>query len=116
MPYNDASKAVMLNALAAAITHLSLHTSASSPGSTGAAEATGGSPAYARKVPSFGTPALGVLPLSAPVVFDVPAGTYANVGMWAGSTFLGYGALPANRVATAQDTVTVTNFAPHLNN
>lgn len=115
MPYTDPAKSVMLTQLASVITHLSLHTSAVSPGTTGASEAAGGSPAYARKVPTFGTVSGGVLPLSAAVVFDVPAGTYANVGMWNSTTFLGYGALPTNRVTVGQDTITINQFAPNLN-
>lgn len=117
MPYTDAGKAVMLDGpgLAAAATHLSIHTSAGSPGSSGAFEATGGSPAYARKVPSFGLTAAGVLPLSVALVFDLPAGTYRWVGLWSSGTFLGYGQLPIDRILGAQDVVTINKFDPNLN-
>ena len=117
MPYTDAGKAVMLDGpgLAAAITHLSMHTSAGSPSTTGANEATGGSPAYARKIPTFGTSSAGVLPLSTAVVFDLPAGTYRYVGAWASGTFLGHGQLPTDRILGAQDTITISQFNPNLN-
>lgn len=114
MPYSDAAKATMLNALAAVVDHLSLHTSAAVP-TTGGNEATGGTPAYARKVPTFGTVVTGVLPLSTAVVFDVPAGTYRYVGMWASGVWQGYGQLPVDRVKTGQDTITVSAFSPNLN-
>lgn len=117
MPYTDAGKAIMLDGpgLAPAATHLSIHTSAGSPGSTGANEATGGSPAYARKVPTFGTTVAGVLPLSVALVFDLAAGTYRWVGLWSSSTFLGWGQLPTDRILAGQDTITISAFNPNLN-
>jgi hypothetical protein len=108
MPYYVAAANVMLDALGAEVTHLSVHTA--DPTSAGLHEATGGSPAYARKVPTFGTAASGSLPLSTSVVFDLAAGTYTHIGAWAGSTFLGSGALPASRVFSTQDTLTVDQF------
>jgi hypothetical protein len=115
MPYTNAAKAIMLSELAGQTTHLSIHTSTGSPSTTGANEATGGSPAYARKVPAFGTVSGGVLPLSTSVTFDLPAGTYRYVGMWASTTFLGYGQLPIDRVLAGQDTLVVSSFSPNLN-
>jgi len=81
---------------AARITHLSLHTA--SPSTTGANEATGGSPAYARKAVTFnaggaigplgGTlqPATTGVAWSSEVTFDVPAGSYTHWGGWSAST------------------------------
>jgi hypothetical protein len=72
--------------------YASLHTGA--PGSTGANEATGGSPAYARKVLAFSASSAGAKALSGAVIFDIPAGTYSYVGFWltaSGSTgYRGY--------------------------
>lgn len=67
---------------------LSLHSA--DPGSTGASELSGGSPAYARKAPGWGAPNAGVI--TGTSTFDVPAGaTVAWVGAWSaasGGTFL----------------------------
>lgn len=77
---------------AARITHLSLHTA--TPGVTGAAEATGGAPAYARKAVTFtaggavGALGAGLQPATVGVAwsdqltFDVDAGTYTHWGSW----------------------------------
>lgn len=86
---------------------ISLHTG--DPGTTGANEATGGSPAYARKTTTWtGGTSDGEVTGSA-VVFDVPAGTYTHMGVWAGSTFIGGAALSSSTGALpGQQTVTVT--------
>jgi len=67
-----------------AATYVSLHTA--DPGTTGASEATGGSPAYARKAITWGTPAFSsgteTVTSAATITFDVPAGTYAYFGLW----------------------------------
>lgn len=69
-------------------TTLSLHTG--DPGANGTLlEVSGGSPAYARRACAWGAAVNGVLPLNADVVFDVPAGTVAFVGMWEGATYRG---------------------------
>lgn len=98
------SAALSVSALGASV---SLH--AGDPGTTGANEATGGSPAYARKTTTWtGGTADGVVTGSA-VVFDVPAGTYTHIGLWNGSTFLGGTALSSSTGALpGQQTVTVT--------
>ncbi len=63
----------------------SLHTG--DPGSTGANEATGGSPAYARKAATWAAASAGSRALAATFpVFDVPAGTYYYLGYWSAST------------------------------
>lgn len=80
------------NAAAARISGISLHVT--TPGLTGAAEATGGAPAYARKVPTFNAAGL-VGPLGAALqpatvgvawsntmTFDVAAGDYTYWGAW----------------------------------
>jgi hypothetical protein len=67
-----------------AATYVSLHTA--DPGTTGASEATGGSPAYARKAITWGTPTFSsgteTVASAATVTFDVPTGTYAYFGLW----------------------------------
>lgn len=59
---------------------ISLHTA--DPGSTGASEATGGSPAYARKQTTWTAGASDGVSNGSQVTFDAPAGTYTHVGIW----------------------------------
>ena len=92
----DAERNAAADALAARITHLSLHTA--SPSTTGANEATGGSPAYARKAVTFNAagaagplgstlqPATVGVAWSSEVTFDVAAGSYTHWGSWSAST------------------------------
>ena len=72
-------------ALASAIsTYISLPTA--DPTTTGGSEATGGSPAYARKPVTWNAPTFsaGIETVTSAVsaTFDVPAGTYAWFGIW----------------------------------
>lgn len=63
--------------------YMSLHTA--DPGSTGASEVTGGSPAYARKAITWGAAANGAI--SGSVTFDVPASTTVTyAGLWSAAT------------------------------
>ena len=80
--------------------YASLHSS--SPGSTGANELTGGTPAYARVALSWSAAASGAKSTSAVVTFNVPTGgvgipgVVAYVGYWDAATsgnFLGYSAV-----------------------
>ncbi len=69
--------------------YISLHTS--DPTTTGNFEATGGTPAYARKQTTWtgGTSDGNVV--GTEVSFDVPAGTFTHIGCWteaSGGTFL----------------------------
>lgn len=67
---------------------VSLHSA--DPGTTGANELSGGSPAYARKTGALGAASSGVRTLTVSAVHDVPSGsTVAYVGLWDGATFLG---------------------------
>jgi hypothetical protein len=91
----------------------SLHTA--SPGSTGANEATGGSPAYARQALAFeaagdeGPLGASLQPATdgvawASATFDLPTGTFSHYGYWSastGGTFHGGGALSASVVMSA---------------
>lgn len=105
MPYSNAGKNQMLNAHRGTnptvpCTHLSLHTAI--PDDVGSSEATGGSPAYARKAVTFNAPASGSMAKNASnPVFDVPAGTYKFVGQWSAltvGTFLGFGPINGGSV------------------
>ena len=81
---------------ASRITHLSIHTA--TPGLTGAAEASGGTPAYARKPAYFAAagldgplgsvlqPATIGVSWSDTVTFDIPAGAYTYWGSWSAIT------------------------------
>lgn len=87
-----------VNGVKAQATYVSMHTG--DPGTTGANEVTGGSPAYARKGASWGTAANGVVTLSSALQFDIPAGvTVTHFGSWsaaAAGTFVGGDALRDN--------------------
>lgn len=100
-----ATKNALANAYKGLGTYLSLHTA--TPGATGASEATGGSPAYARKQTAWGT-ASGSTVAGSEVTFDVPAGTYTHWGLWdtaTGGTFIDGGALSASVTLSAQGQV-----------
>jgi hypothetical protein len=94
MPFNATAKNLMLDALSAEITHLSLHDGA--PSTTGANEVSGGSPAYARQACAWDAAASGEADLTGDKTFDVPAATtVAHVGLFGsatGTTF--YGSMP----------------------
>ena len=94
MPFVNALRNIMLDAAGTAIGYCSLHTAY--PSTTGANEATGGSPAYARKAKTWNAAASGAMDDSNTCVFDVDAGTYRWVGFWSASTagtFYGYAPL-----------------------
>lgn len=73
MGLNDAAKNLMLDSFGATVDYVSLHTDAVGGGS--AAEVTGGSPAYARKLITWNTAASANLDNANTSVFDVPSGT-----------------------------------------
>lgn len=107
---SDAGKAVMLDALGAVAIYASLHTA--DPGTNGANEASGGTPAYARKSITWNATAAGDLDSSNAPVFDVPANTYTHFGLWSaasGGTYYGGGALSASETFSAQGTYTLTD-------
>ncbi len=68
------------------IDQISLHTDF--PGTTGANEVTGGSPAYARLNALFNVSSGGARLLAAPLVFDLPACTVKYLGVWGEGSFL----------------------------
>jgi hypothetical protein len=91
VPFNDASKNAMLDALdesATQITHVGVHTLAD-PGTGATAtgtEATGGSPAYARQAVTWGAAASGLKANTNAIAIDVPSGTYGFLTYWNAST------------------------------
>lgn len=88
--------------------YIALHTA--SPGASGtSAEAAGGSPAYARKLTSWGSATGGVISGSE-VEIDVPAGTYTHISIWSavtGGTFVDYAAITSTTLG-AQGKILVT--------
>lgn len=90
-------------------TYISLHTG--DPSTTGANEAAGGSPAYARKSTTWTGGSSDGSVVGSQVTFDAPAGTYTHFGIWTASTagtFIGGGDLDADVVLGAQAEVKVT--------
>lgn len=115
MAFTNASKETGALAVTGSGSWISLHTG--DPGTTGANEVTGGSPAYARKQTTWtGGTSDGVVAGSA-VSFDVPAGTYTHIGVWTAATsgtFVGgfalstsTGALPGQAVVAVTPSISV---------
>lgn len=111
MALSNAGKNVMLDALGAVAVYASLHTA--DPGTTGASEVSGGSPAYARKSVTWNTAASGNLDNSNTSVFDVPGSTtVAYFGLWSassGGTFYGGGSLSASETFASQGQYTLSD-------
>lgn len=85
MSFVSTAKDVMLNALT--ITQMSAHTAF--PGGTGASEVSG--TGYARVAATFAASAAGVRNLGASASLTIPTGvTVRWLGLWNGSTFIGY--------------------------
>lgn len=116
MPYTNNGKNAMLDALAALITHASLHTAV--PGEAGDNEVAGGAPAYARKSVAFGAADTGNINLSGTAVFDVPGSTtVTHVGFWSAvsaGNFYGYAAVTSETFAS-QGTYTLSDADLNLN-
>lgn len=110
MALNDTAKNLMLDALATAITHFSLHTE---DAAAAANEIDGGSPAYARKSASWGSAASAEVETDSTFVFDVPAATSVkSVGFFGhesnATPFYG-GANLTDEVFAGQGTYTLTS-------
>lgn len=120
MPLVDAGRHAALDGLATAVTHVSLHTG--DPSTTGANEATGGSPAYARKAVTWAASSGGTKASSGALTFDVAAGTYSYVGLWSAltaGTFYGYypaGGFTPHSATLDAATDVFTSFAHGLAN
>lgn len=106
MAFTNASKETAALSVTALGNTISLHTA--DPGTTGASEATGGSPAYARKTTTWTGGASDGSVVGSQVTFDVAAGTYTHMGIWNGSTFIAGFALSASATFGAQGQLLVT--------
>lgn len=117
----DAERNALADHAASRIGAFSLHVT--TPGLTGDAEVSGGTPSYARKVPSFNSagsvgplgdvlqPATVGVAWSDTMTFDVPAGDYTYWGTWSdltGGTFRQGNVLSTAQHPTAQ---TQINFS-----
>lgn len=106
MAFTNATKETAALAVTAIGNTISLHTG--DPGTTGANEATGGSPAYARKTTTWSGGASDGTVTGTSVAFDVPAGTYTHLGIWNGATFVaGFPLAASTGALPGQTTVTV---------
>lgn len=116
MPYAAAAKNYMLDQLGGQVGYVSLHTA--SPGSLGANEVTGGSPAYARKAVTWNAASAGSKALSNTPTFDVPASTtVTHVGLWSAltsGTYFGYIDV-TDEVFASQGTYQITSGTFDLN-
>lgn len=116
MAFTNATKEAGALAVTGLGNWISLHTS--DPGTTGTGEASGGSPAYARKQTTWTGGAADGSVAGSPVAFDVPAGTYTHIGVWSAATagtFVGgfalsssTGALPGQTTVNVTPSVTVS--------
>ncbi len=112
MPLTVSERNAIADTEAARLVYVSLHTA--DPGTTGASEVTGGSPAYARKALTFTAAATGTA-AAAEVTFDVPTGTYTHFGTWTAltvGTFRGGNLLATSQAFTAQGQLKVTVSLP----
>lgn len=101
MPLTAASKEAAADTIIGLGTYISLHTA--DPGTTGASEATGGSPAYARKATAWAADTTddGVR-TGSEVTIDLPAGTYTHFGLWSAATagtFVGGGTITSTTLS-----------------
>jgi hypothetical protein len=90
MPLTTATKELVAGYVTGLGDYISLHTG--DPSTTGANEATGGSPAYARKQTTWSAGSSDGIYTGTEVSIDVPAGTYTYAGVWSavsGGTFRG---------------------------
>ena len=111
MGLSNSGRNVALDAIGDVGLYLSLHTA--DPGTSGASEVSGGSPAYARQGCAWAVPSAGSMSLSAGELFNVPGSTtVTHFGVWSlasGGTFYGGGALNASETFAGQGTFELTN-------
>ena len=110
MPLVDFSRDIALDAVAAVAAYASLHSA--NPGSTGANEIAGGTPAYARQAVTWDPASGSVVSFDGtPVVFDMQGGdTVAYGGLWdslSGGNWIGGDAV-TNFAPAGQSTYTLT--------
>ena len=108
MPTTNATKETAALAVTALGGWISLHTA--DPGTTGANEATGGSPAYARKQTTWTAGGSDGVVNGSEVTIDLAAGTYTHFGVWTAATagtFIGGGSITSTTLG-AQGQIKVT--------
>lgn len=114
--YSVAAKNYMLDQLGTVAVYASVHTT--DPGSTGANEATGGTPAYARQPVTWSAASGGSKQASGTLSFDLPAGTYRYVGLWSAvssGTYYGKILLPSAQTYAGQAVLPVLGTTLDLN-
>lgn len=108
MALTDATKEAAAVEVSTLGTWISLHTA--DPGTTGSSEASGGSPAYARKQTTWSAGAADGSVPGSEFTIDVAAGTYTHFGLWSaasGGTFVGGGTITSTTLG-AQGQIKVT--------
>ncbi len=104
MPFVNAAKQTMLEAISARVDLLSLHTD--TPDGTGSNEVSGGD--YAKEAVTWGSFSAGSIPIGSSVEFDVPADTTIDaVGLWDDTVWLGYVLLDEPEAFAAAGTFTL---------
>lgn len=109
MPAPNATLETAATSVSGLGAYISLHTA--SPGTTGANETSGGSPAYARKQTTWTAGSSDGVVNGSQVTIDAAAGTFTHFGVWSaatGGTFICGGALSSSAVLGAQGQVLVT--------
>lgn len=120
MPFTVNGQNAACDGIAAVAGFVSLHTG--DPSTTGANEATGGSPAYARKAVTWAAASAGTRASSATITFDVPAGTYYHIGFHSAvtaGTYYGYyplGGFTPQAGTAANTGDVITSYAHGLSN
>ena len=102
-----ATKEEAAQAVSALGRYISLHQG--SPGTTGANEAAGGTPVYARKQTTWTVGTDDGIVTGSEVTVDVPAGTYDHFGIWSlvsGGVYVDGGTIPST-VMSAQGQIKV---------
>lgn len=105
----DSTKEALAAEYASLGTWVSLHTG--DPGTTGANEATGGSPPYVRAETTWTAGGSDGVYSGSDVTIDVPAGTYTHIGIWSASsagTLRDTAALSSSVVMGAQGQIVLT--------
>lgn len=115
--YDTTAKNVMLDALAAVLTRIALHTADPGGANSASNEVTGGSPAYARKAVAWNAASGGAIDDSTAPVFDVPAGTtVAWISGWnTAGTVRYFKKQVTSEAFGAQGTYTLTDIDLDLN-
>lgn len=116
--YDDEAKDAMLDALAAVMAKVALHTGDPGAANTASNELTGGTPSYARQSITWGSASGGVLSATDEPVFDVPPATTVSwLSFWNSAGTVRYAKKNiTDEVFGAQGTYTLTAADFDLNN